>query len=669
MSQRKPIRKNPPADHEDGDEGRRPPPVPRIPEQVIEFETHVMALRSTTPDVPRITPPPGRVLAPENAIVGEPSVETKELLHKLRLEQRQAADRALAEAKELERRAKELEQQARTQRRMRVRLEKHAERVRRLAPKLGLLADRPITVIPPIEDPQRSVVEQATIQEGRSYIRIVFDARLNAYEYEVIEPVLEANERTILAFLRDTLVRTLEGRPETDTKTSESVLVEAVDRAIVDHSVLIDDTSKQRVLYYLLREFLGSGPIDVLMHDPMIEDISCDGPRIPIYIFHRQYESVRTNIVFGDEKALDSYVIRLGQRSGKHISIADPLLDATLPDGSRLQASLSKEVTTRGSSFTIRRFRADPLTPPDLVRLGTIDARMAAFFWLAMSEGMSILFAGGTASGKTTTLNASSLFIPPSRKIVSIEDTRELNLPHENWIAGLTRGGFTGETVGGKAAGTIDMYKLLEAALRQRPEYLIVGEVRGPEAATLFQAMATGHATYSTLHADSAPSAVYRLENPPISVPRMMIQTLDLVAVQMQVRIGHRPVRRLKEVVEILGRDPATGDLLTNTIFQWDPATDTYTYGGASQILEEIRVHNNRTPEQVEKEWADRTLVIDWMVANGVRGIRDVASVVAEYYRRPAELMERVEETMRGTPKAEAAAVAPPQPGAGGHGA
>ena len=194
-----------------------------------------------------------------------------------------------------------------------------------------------------------------------------------------------------------------------------------------------------------MRDFLGYGPIDVMMRDPMIEDISCDGPGIPIYLFHRKYESVRTTVRFLDEDELDSFVIRLAQRSRKHISVADPLLDATLPDGSRLQATLSREVTTRGSSFTVRKFRADPMTPPDLIRLGTLSAEMAAWFWFAMELGHSFILAGGTASGKTTSLNAIAQFIPPQKKIVSIEDTREINLSHENWIAGITRTGFGGE--------------------------------------------------------------------------------------------------------------------------------------------------------------------------------------------------------------------------------
>ena len=541
---------------------------------------------------------------------------------------------------------KRLAKRAKVEERLKRDLDRHSEYVRRISERLGLDPNRAVTDIPALPSAEWSQVEFSTVQTDLAFIRISFDRSRNRYLYEVIEPKLTPTEQEILALIRDTLVRTLESRMRKDDQDAESYLTQAMDQAILDHSILVDEISKRRIRYYIVRDFIGYGPIDVLMRDPMIEDVSCDGPTIPIYLFHRSYESIKTNIIFPEETELDSFVIRLAQRCGKQISIADPLLDATLPDKSRLQASLSKEVTTRGSSFTIRKFRADPLTPTDLCRLGTMSPEMAAFFWFAMEEGASLIYAGGTASGKTSTLNAVSTFIPPQKKIVSIEDTREINLPHENWIAGLTRTGFGGEVVAGKVTGTIDMYKLLEAALRQRPEYLIVGEVRGPEAQTLFQAMATGHATYSTLHGDSVQSAVYRLENPPISVPRIMLQTLGGIAIQIQARVNFRLVRRIKEVVEIVGIDPETKDLLTNTVFEWDNTNDTYRYMGKSVILERIMEKRNWTAEKIQTEWANRTTILDWMMAKGIRRIEDVVNVISAYYSTPEELMRRVRDQM-----------------------
>src|SRR6266508_1233961 len=222
------------------------------------------------------------------------------------------------------------------------------------------------------------------------------------------------------------------------------------------------------------------------MADLRIEDVSCDGTAIPLFIFHQKYESIKTSVIFDDDDALNSFVVMLGQRCAKQISVANPILDGTSVEGHRVQATYSREVTTRGSSFTIRRYKEKPFTPTELVKFGT-------------------------ASGKTATLNSAGLFIRPGAKIVSIEDTREINLPHENWIPGTTRSGVGERGADGKAGGEIDMYDLVRAALRQRPNYILVGEVRGAETYTMFQAMATGHPTMSTMHADSVKSMVNRL--------------------------------------------------------------------------------------------------------------------------------------------------------------
>jgi archaeal flagellar protein FlaI len=496
-------------------------------------------------------------------------------------------------------------------------------------------AAEPVTVVPPVPAGHR-LVEATCIVPERAWARILYDEADHSLVYEVIEPVLGTEERAVLAFLRDTLERTLDGEAALGADP-QTALLEAVRKAVVDTKLHLSETSLRRIEYHLVRDFLGYGPVDVLMRDRMIEDISCDGPGIPVFLFHRKHESLPTRVVFRDEDELDSFVIRLAQRSRKHISIADPLLDATLPDGSRLQATLSREVTTRGSSFTVRKFPADPMTPPDLIHLGTMSAELAAWFWFAMELGHSFILAGGTASGKTTSLNAIAQFIPPQKKIVSIEDTREINLSHPNWIAGVTRSGF-GELRGTKQAGTIDMYKLLEAALRQRPEYLLVGEVRGAEAVTLFQAMATGHAVYSTMHADSVLSAVYRLENPPISVPRMMLQTLDIVAIQGQVRIGDRMARRIREVTEFAGFDPETRELMTNTVFEWDPVLG-HRYFGKSLVLESVMEARQMTEREVVAEWRNRTAVLRALQERGIRHVTEVARVLRRYYLDPAGVL------------------------------
>ena len=390
-------------------------------------------------------------------------------------------------------------------------------------------------------------VETYPIIKPHASIRILYDDENHEHTYLVVEPALNPDEQKMLSFIENALVDVISVQIESlGTGEAEKYLRTKFDEVVFDFNLKMEDERKDKILYYLKRDFLGFGKIDVLMNDPMIEDISCDGPHIPIFLYHRKYESMKSTVIYPTDDELDSFVIKLAQRSNKHISIAEPILDATLPEGSRLQSTLSKEVSSKGSTFTIRKFRESPFTPPDLVEFHTMSAEMVAFMWMAVQHGSSIMFAGGTASGKTTTLNALSLFIPPQMKIVSIEDTRELNLPHPNWIPGITRSGFGARSKEGEQIGEIGMFTLLKEALRQRPEYIIVGEVRGKEATVMFQAMATGHTAYGTMHADSVDSVIHRLEGDPINVPRTMLEALDIISVQIQTRVGGKRVRRCK---------------------------------------------------------------------------------------------------------------------------
>ncbi len=232
-----------------------------------------------------------------------------------------------------------------------------------------------------------------------------------------------------------------------------------------------------------------------------------------------------------------------------------------------------------------------------------MSTEMMAYLWIGIEHGQSMLVCGGTASGKTTTLNAVLLFIPPQMKIVSIEDTRELNLPHENWVPGLTREGFGGKSaMTGKAAGEIDMFDLLTAAMRQRPQYLMVGEVRGKEAYVVFQAMATGKTCYSTFHAEDVQAMVHRMENDPINLPRALITALNIVMLQAQVKVGTKMTRRVKSLTEIVGIDPETNELITNSVYTWNPADDTFNYSGHSYVYEKVRMARNWSPREMERE-------------------------------------------------------------------
>jgi len=502
-----------------------------------------------------------------------------------------------------------------------------------------------ITDIPPISDPNMDEVEINAVLDPYSFVRIKYDNVASEYLYEVIEPTLSEDERSLLDVLKSALIMTLNLTALSTPKEKEVIVKEGTEELMRKFGISLNPVSKERIFYYLRRDFIGYGVIDPMMVDPNVEDCSCDGVDIPFFIFHRKYGSIRSNIRFEKENELDSFVIWLAQKCGKHISVADPLLDATIPDGSRLNATLGKHVTKRGSSFTIRRFKENPFTPIDLLKFKTMSTDMMAYLWTATEYGSSMLVCGGTASGKTTTLNAVLLFIPPQMKIVSIEDTRELNLPHENWIPALTREGFGGKK--SSSTGSIDMFDLLTSALRQRPQYLMVGEVRGKEAYVVFQAMATGKTAYSTFHAEDVQAMVHRMENDPINLPRALLTALDIVLLQAQVKVGTKMTRRVKSLTEIVGMDPETGELITNSVYTWNPADDTFNFSGHSYVYEKVRTIRNWSPREMEREVKRRVDILEYMKKSGFDNYRRVAKIISAYYKDPEKLGKEIREKLQ----------------------
>ncbi|MBP2031151.1 flagellar protein FlaI [Methanohalophilus levihalophilus] len=478
-------------------------------------------------------------------------------------------------------------------------------------------------------------VEWYWVDEPYVYISILEKNGLKYYH--VVEPVLSAYEKEILERTYNDLKDVLTINDMKVDFDREIILITKALTLFKRYHIPLDILSKYKILYFLRRNFLGFGRINALLMDPFIEDISCDGVDIPIYLYHMKYLNIETNISFNEEK-LNSFVITLCQRSGKHISISEPLVDATLPDGSRLQATLGREITTRGSSFNIRKFRGDPITPIDLIQFGTCNLEMMVYFWMAIENGFSAIFAGGTASGKTTILNATSLFIPPLSKIVSIEDTREIMLYHDNWIAGVTRASIARTT-----AGEVTMYDLLRSALRQRPETIIVGEVRGKEALTLFQALSTGHTTYSTIHAGDVQTVVNRLESEPINVPHVMLQSLDILCIQKQAFVGETKVRRASSIVEFTGIDPKSGDLKINELYQWDPANDVFHRNGHSHLLKKIVQKRGWTEERLQKEFEERSRILEYMIEKNIRDYVKMSVLVKTYSTSPDIVMDSIE--------------------------
>ncbi len=505
-----------------------------------------------------------------------------------------------------------------------------------------------ITALPPLAEPTMRELEVQAVNPPYSYSRVSYNDRNKEYLYEIIEPQLSGHEKALVAHLKATMSQIL-GSETANLSTADkrSYLRGEAEEYFRSRNVPLSPLSTERIIYYLLRDFVGYGPVDSLILDPEVEDISCDGVDVPIFIFHGKYESMKTNVIFEDEDSLNSFIVMLGQRCAKAVSVSSPILDGTTPEGHRVQATYAREITTRGASFTIRRFKERPFTPVDLVLMGSANEEMVAYFWLAAEQGESVIICGGPAAGKTSTLNAIALFIPPTSKIVSIEDTREVNLPHENWIPGATRSGTGDRGPDGKTAGEVDMFDLVRAALRQRPNYIIVGEVRGKETYTMFQAMATGHTTYSTMHADSVKSMVNRLENPPINTPRILLSALNNVIIQIQARTEKGVVRRLKQVLEIVGFEPETNELITNTVYEWDPAGDTFTFKGHSFLFDKITEVRNFTTDEMDAEFQRRVDVIRYLVRFKITDYRQLWRIVAQYYKDPKEVMARVQ---AGTP-------------------
>ena len=491
-------------------------------------------------------------------------------------------------------------------------------------------------------------IEFYQVKKPFTYVSIIQHIESRDKRYLLIEPFLEKDERKYYDFIHEVLNAVSVDTHELDNKGPEKVLENLVDEIIKDYELTLTPIRKQKMLYFLKKKLLGLDRLEPLMNDPRIEDISCDGSEVPLFLYHRDHGSIQSNIRFPDEEELSSFVIKLSQKCGKHISIANPMIDATMPDGSRIQMTLSTEISTKGSTFTIRKFREEPFSPPDLIRFNTMSSEMIAYFWMAIEHGYNALISGGTASGKTSTLNALALFVPKESKIVSIEETREINLPHPNWIPGVARSGF-GDAVDGKLTGEIDMYDLMKAALRQRPEYILVGEIRGREAYVLFQAMATGHTTYSTVHADSTKSLIHRLEGEPINIPRIMLQSLDIVCLQTISRVKNKRARRCKQVIEIIDIDPTTKELLTNEVFRWDPVKDTFKYSGKSYVLEQIRAKNNMGRNEITEELQQRARILDWMLKNKITNFDNVAKTAAQYYENREQIIVKIKKDTHGS--------------------
>jgi len=392
----------------------------------------------------------------------------------------------------------------------------------------------------------------------------------------------------------------------------------------------------EAIRYLTLRDKVGLSVLEPLILDPYIEDISCSG-RGSIFVEHKIFKSVKTSIVFTTLDELDEFVVWLGERIKRPVTLRTPIVDAVLPDGSRINIVYGRDIAKRGSNFTIRKFAEEPLSIVQLIGFGSLTYVMAAYLWMVIEEGLNVFVSGETASGKTTLLNALTTFILPDAKVVTIEDTPELQVPQANWLREVVR-----DTGNSAKSASVDMFALLKAALRQRPDRILIGEIRGVEGNIAFQAMQTGHGVMATFHASSVQKLIQRLTGNPISVPKTYIDNLDVVVIQSAVRgPDGKTVRRVLGINEIVDYDPESNSFSFITTFRWRPDDDTFEFPGNmnSFVLEEKLAKRRNLPEsrkrEIYVELQRRARILEKLhLKGGIDGFHQLFKVTTEAYKQ-----------------------------------
>jgi flagellar protein FlaI len=488
------------------------------------------------------------------------------------------------------------------------------------------------------------VIEEYTIDYQSVVASVKIVHQLNEYVpiYDIKYPKIEEATWAVLDSIREKIVTDMAFRADDilNTEDGGDVRKKFSERAMRLISSELPSLPKKDVdilVGILSQESLGLGPIEFMLKDNSLEEIVINNAKEPIWVYHRTHGWLKTNIVLGDETKIYNYSAQIGRKVGTQITNLNPLMDAYLTTGDRANATLFP-ISSKGNTLTIRKFARRPWTITDFIEAKTISPEVAAFLWLATQFEMNIVCTGGTASGKTSFLNVLCMFIPPSQRIISIEDTREIQLPpFLHWVPLTTRP----QNIEGK--GEVTMLELMINALRMRPDRMIVGEIRrSKEAEVLFEAVNTGHSVYSTLHANTAEETLKRLINPPINIPLSLLTSLQLIAVMHRDR--RKNIRRVLEITELIpsgGLDEMKIEL--NNIFRWVPSKDQIVeWGKSNRVINDIKLFSGMEDSEIKKNLEEKKSILIWMVKNKLNTIEKVGKVISDYYKDPESVLEMI---------------------------
>ena len=482
--------------------------------------------------------------------------------------------------------------------------------------------------------PSWKVVDRYPVNSPFAYA-VIAQSPLLSRRYYLDEVPLTKTEAAIYSYLLDALEAELTVPRE--QVNPRQYFADQARKILLKYSIRVPAASWSKIIYFAERDLVGFGILDGMMRDPNIEDLSIDALSKPMFIYHKGYESLETNLTVSDEEQMDNLITRLSHMAGKHVSTAFPIVQGTLPGRHRLVATFRREVSPQGSTATIRKFREDPLTIVDMLNLNLMDYRIAAYTWYLMQNRATAIVVGATGAGKTTLLNALVTLTRLNTKLVTIEEVQEINIPHLNWTSLVSRESYAATE---EKAGEVDLFQLVKAAMRMRPDILCVGEVRGEEAYVLFQAISTGHGGLCTLHADDSASALQRLVSEPMNVPKAFLPFLDLVFVVRRIAVptpggGFRAIRRVVALDEVVGAEEVS------RAFRWEPRSDTFKPSyDKSPKLERIARDNGINMEDIMKEIDRRALILRWIQQKGIRNFKELSPILELYVSRPDEVFK-----------------------------